>query len=448
MSDLAIRARWALVGDRVEADRWIVVENGHIAAVLGERPSAARVIDKPDLLVLPGLINLHNHVFTEMLIRGRSEDVESETYETYLVYGLLMPYGQAAMRHLSAEETKAIADFGLMQFAKGGVTTLMEPFRAGLTDAFVAAAKQAGLRFYAAPYLFSTPDLNVGADGRPTYGGDADASSLAEWRRLHERYDEGADGRVRVALAPHGTDTCGPDLMREVRRLADATGALATTHLSQSRSEIEVIAQRYGGRTPPEYLDWCGLLGPDVLVAHCIFATDHDLDLLKRTDTTIVSCPRSYARGGVTAAYGRFQGRGIRTVVATDGYDLDLIGELRMAGMVSKLAARDGGIATARMLVGAVTRDAATALRRADIGEIAPGKRADLVAVDLGAPHLVPVSDPLKALVWRATSQDVWATVADGRLAVDEGRYLLGDEQAIAAAGRAAVEKVWAAARV
>ena len=158
MSDLAVRSRWALVHDgagaNIVTDRWIVVEHGRIAAVTGERPSAARLIDRPDLLVLPGFIDLHNHVFTEMLIRGRSEDLEAQSYETTLIYGLLMPYGQQAMKRLSAAELEAVAELGLMQLVRSGVTTLMEPLRAGLTDPFVNAAKRAGLRFYAAPYLF------------------------------------------------------------------------------------------------------------------------------------------------------------------------------------------------------------------------------------------------------------------------------------------------------
>src|SRR5262249_28322267 len=162
-----------------------------------------------------------------------------------------------------------------------------------------------------------------------------------------------------------------------------------TTHLAQSPGEIEIIAERYG-RTPPEYLDWVGFLGPDALVAHCIFATDDDLALLRRRDATVINCPRSYTRGGVAAGFEKFRRQGRRTVVATDGYDLDLIGELRTAGLVSKLSVHDSGAATARDLVDAVTTQAAVALRRDDIGRIAPGARADLVAIDLGKPHLVP----------------------------------------------------------
>jgi cytosine/adenosine deaminase-related metal-dependent hydrolase len=446
MAELAVRARWALVegegGTEIVSNRWVIVEGGCIAAIAPDCPSAVRVVDRPDLLVLPGLLNLHNHVFTEMLIRGRSEDIATDAFETTLVYGLLMPTGQRAMKLLSPAEIEAVAAFGVMQLVKCGVTTLMEPLRSDLTEPFIRAASRAGLRFYAAPYLFSTPDLDLGCDGKPIYRGEADASSIMTWRDLHARYHGTEGGLIHIALGPHGTDTCGPDLLRAIRRSATETGALVTIHLSQTRSELESVGARYG-RTPPEYLEWVGLLGPDVLVAHCVHTSDRDLDLLKRMDTTVINCPRTFARGGITAAFERFRRHGLRTAVATDGYNLDLISELRAAGLVSKLSFASSSAASARQLIDAVTTQAAASLHRNDIGRIAPGARADLVAVDLGRPHLVPVSDPLKAFVWRASFHDVWATVVDGRLIVDEGRYQSADEASVTAAGRAAIEKVW-----
>jgi N-acyl-D-aspartate/D-glutamate deacylase len=113
------------------------------------------------------------------------------------------------------------------------------------------------------------------------------------------------------------------------------------------------------------------------------------------------------------------------------------------AALHHKIAAGDSAVATVGELVAAVTTEAAAAIGRDDIGRLAPGLRADLVAIDLGGSHLRPVSDPLKALVWRACAHDVWATMVDGRLLVNEGRYLAGDETRITEAGASAIEKVW-----
>jgi cytosine/adenosine deaminase-related metal-dependent hydrolase len=447
---VAVRAKWALIHEdgeaRIATDRWIVVEGDRIAAIARERPDAVDVaVDRQNLLVLPGLIDLHNHVFTEMLIRGRSEDLASASYETTLVYGLLMPFGQFAMAQLSPEEIEAIAELGLMQLMKSGVTTLMEPFRAALAGPFVAVAERVGLRFYAAPYLFSTPDLEIGPEGKPIYrddAGGAETASLDAWRRLYSRHNGRASDRIRVALAPHATDTCGPDVLRATQGLAQEHGCLATIHVAQSRSEVETSHARYG-RSPAAYLEWVGLLGPDVLLAHCVHASDDDLDLVRRTGTTVINCPSSFARGGVAAAFHRFRQAGIRTVVGTDGYILDMIGELRTAGLVAKLTAHRSDVASARELIDSVTRQAAAALGRNDLGRLAPGAKADMVAIDLGGGHVIPVKDPLNALIWRAHASDLWASVIDGRVVLNECRYLMGDEAAIAGRGAAAVAKVW-----
>ncbi|HTR86357.1 MAG TPA: amidohydrolase family protein [Reyranella sp.] len=453
MSSLAVRARWALVHEegaaRIVTDRWIVAEGDRIAAIVADKPSAEIVIDRPDLFVLPGLINLHNHVFTEALIRGRSEDLSKDLYETNLVYGLLMPLGKLAMDHLSPADCEAIAEMGLMQLMKSGVTTLMESFRSGLTEPFVSAATRAGLRFYAGPYLFSTPDLDIDADGRPTYkdgGGDADAASIEQWRALYQRHHGTHDDRIRVTLSPHATDTCSPDLLRKVRGLADEHKCLATIHVAQSREEVAKSRQLHG-RTPTELLESVGLLGPDVLLAHCLFSSDSDLDIARRHDATVINCPRTFARGGATAAFGRFQRRGLRTVVGTDGYVPDMVSELRAAGMVSKLAAQDPGVATAAQLVDAVTTMAATALGRNDIGRLAVGAKADIAAIRLDGAHVVPVTDPRNAMIWRVHATDVWASAIDGKPVVNEGRYLAGDEPAIVARAGAVLAKVEELAR-
>jgi len=447
----AIRARWALIYDgsaaRIVNDRWVLVEGDRVTAITDSRPSSAtNVVDKPDLFVLPGFINLHNHVFTELMIRGRSEDLSSQSYSTSLVYGLLMPLGKLAMEQLGAAEREAIIELGLIQILKSGATTLMEPFRAGLTHEFAAVVERSGLRCILAPYQFSTINLGLDPDGKPTYrasdAGTDDVSSISEWRALHDRYDGAAGGRIHVALSPHGADSCGPDLLRMIRKLADEHGCLITTHLSQSPHECDLIRERHGC-TPAEYLERMGVLGPDALVAHCIYASDADLAILARTKSTVLNCPRTFARGGVTASWQRFRSRGIRTVIATDGYNLDIIEEIRAAGLISKITAGDSAVATVSELVAAVTTEAAAAIGRDDIGRLAPGRRADLVAIDLGRSHLRPVSDPLKALVWRASAHDVWATMVDGRLLVNEGRYLAGDEARITEAGASAIEKVW-----
>ena len=445
---IAIRGRWVLVPDgprqRIETDRWVLVEDGRIAAVTGDRPGEAdRTMDVPEALVLPGFVNLHNHGISALLFRGIVEDRPTASWAADTVYGLIMPLQGLAMEMLDAEELRAVTALGLLGLVKGGATTVMDMFRIAQAVSF-DVAEELGLRFYGMPYLFSTEDLGIGEDGRPRYAAlETGESDLARASALFDAHDGRAGGRIRAGFGPHGTDSCDPDLLAGIRDAAAGRGAKVTIHVSQSATEGETLQSRYG-RTPTEQLAHVGLLGPDLVAAHCVYASDDDLDLIGSAGATVVNCPASFARGAVSAIWQRTAARGVRTGIGLDGYAMDMIGELRTAALVSKLASGRSEDATARDLVAAATLHGAAALGRDDIGRIAPGCRADVVVVNLGAAHLAPVSDPLKTMVWHAGTSDVEAVIVDGRIVVEGGRHLLIDEDAIVAGGGTAVRKVWA----
>ncbi len=424
-------------------DHWVLLEGRRIAAVTASRPRADEVFDKPGRFVLPGLLNLHNHCFSEAVARTHTEDGHGRRNNQSIVYTVLLPLTRRGADLLSPSERLDAARLGILQLLKGGATTVMEPFRNAIPEMFDAAAEM-GIRFYGAPYLFSTADAQAGADGTVRYAGDDGEADLAAWDALHGRWHGRADGRIRLAMGPHATDTCGPDLLRACAARARALGVPITTHLAQSQSEVATIAARHGGRTPAEYLDWLGLLAPDLLAAHCIASTDADLGLMAARGATVLNCPRVFARSGVTAAFGRFAGHGVRTVVGTDGYNMDLLGELNAASMISKIAAGAPGVATAPELIDAVTTAAAAAIRRPDLGVIEPGAAADLTVVDMSHPHLQPMADPRRGLIALANRANVEHVVVDGRVLVANGRYAGGDEAAITAAGTAAINRIWA----
>ncbi len=133
----------------------------------------------------------------------------------------------------------------------------------------------------------------------------------------------------------------------------------------------------------------------------------------------------------------------MRTLVGTDGYNMDLLGELNAAAMISKLAAGRAEVASAPELIDAVMAEAAAAIKRPDLGEIRPGATADLTVVDLSHPHLQPLFDPRRALIWLANRANIDMVVVDGRVLLEAGQYTGGDESAIIAAGIAAIEKIW-----
>jgi cytosine/adenosine deaminase-related metal-dependent hydrolase len=145
----------------------------------------------------------------------------------------------------------------------------------------------------------------------------------------------------------------------------------------------------------------------------------------------------------VAAAFSRFAGHGVRTVVGTDGYNMDLLGELNAASMISKIAAGRADVANAPELIESVTATAAGVINRPDLGVIAPGATADLTVVDLTHPHLQPLFDPRRGLVALANRANIDIVIVDGRVLVAGGRYLSGDEAAITAAATKAIGKIW-----
>ena len=423
-------------------DRWVLIEGTQIAAIAANRPSADRVFDRPGRFVLPGLLNLHNHCFSEAVARTHTEDGRARRNNQSIVYTVLLPLSKAGIGILSPAERLAIARLGILQLLKGGAATVMEPFRNGIPEMF-EAAEEMGIRFYGAPYLFSTADAKADAGGDVHYAGDDGQADLDAWNALHARWDGEAEGRIRLAMSPHATDTCGPDLLRACAARARELGVPITTHLAQSDAEVATIKDRHGGRTPTQYLDWLGLLAPDLLAAHCIASTDDDLRLMAARGASVLNCPRVFARAGRTAAFSRFAEHGIRTLVATDGYNMDLLGELNAASMISKLAAGRADVATSAELIDAVTRNAAAAIGRPDLGTLSPGAAADLTVVDLSQPHCQPLSDPRRGLIALANRANIDQVLVDGRVLIDGGRYTRGDEAAITAAGVAAIRRIW-----
>ncbi|MGJ5140711.1 amidohydrolase family protein [Bradyrhizobium oligotrophicum] len=424
-------------------DHWVLVEGRRIAAVTRDRPAADEVFDRPGRFVLPGLLNLHNHIFSEAIARTLTEDGNGRRNNKSIVYTVLLPLSKRGAEILTAEERLAIGRMGVLQLLKGGATTVMEPFRNAIPELFDAAFEM-GLRFYGAPYLFSTSDAKADASGTVHYAGDDGEADMATWNALHQRWHGQGDGRIRLAMSPHATDTCGPDLLRAAAARARELDVPITTHMAQSAGEAATIGQRYGGRTPAEYLDWLGLLGPDLLAAHCHASTDADLKLMAARGAGVLNCPRVFARAGITAAFGRFAAHGVRTAVGTDGYNMDLLGELNAASLISKVALGNAETASAPELIDAVTATAAAMIKRDDLGVIAPGATADLTVVDMTHPHLQPLHDPRRGLIALANRANIDQVMVDGRLLIHDGHYLHGDEAAITAAGAAAIEKIWA----
>lgn len=450
MSRTAIRARWTVLpGDprvTVAEGLTVVVEGNRIVELTREEVVGVdRILSYEQGIVLPGFVNLHNHALNGPVLRGVVDDADRRSTQGSLIYRLLLPLGDLAATLLSDSELRAVYAHALLEIVRSGTTTVLDMWRPQ-HEVFLDVAREVGLRVFGAPYIMSAAPQGVDGSGAPVYAPETPVERLAAHRSIRERNDGSGGDRIRIVLGPHGVDTCTPETLRAVRAEADRTGALITIHAAQSRAEVDLIRARYG-MSPIELLHETGLLGPDLIVAHGVFATDRDLELLRSTGTSLACCPLTFGRGGIPAAFERFRSAGVRTGVGTDGYSFDYLAELRAAGLVSKLSAEMSHVASAAELVTAGTQAGADALRRPDLGRIAVGATADLTVVSLGSAAIQPVLDPLKSLVWYANPSDVRLTMVDGEAVVEDGRVTRLDEREVVRSSAEAVQRLWAAAR-
>jgi len=260
--------------------------------------------------------------------------------------------------------------------------------------------------------------------------GDSIARSLELLDRWHGRAGE----RLRYCFAPRFAVTCTRRLLEEVGRLSRERGALVHTHASESVAEIEIV-ERETGRRNIEYLDDVGLAAPHVVLAHCIWLNDSELEILSRTRTRVAHCPSSNMKlGSGVARVPDMLERGISVSLGSDGAAcnnrLDMFTEMRTAALIQKVMKGPEALPALTALRMA-TINGAVALGLDDVlGTIEKGKRADLILLNLNRLHTTPQPDPISTIVYGATAGDVETVIIDGRIVMRDRQLLTLDEQA------------------
>ena len=424
-------------------DHYVYVDGARIEAVTRDAPASGQeVIRYEHGLVTPGFVNLHAHCIRGGLFRGIPDDLEMEPFVPKLVYNILLPLTAIAAKELTPHELRAVTALGMVDLLRGGTTTLLDMWHHG-QEIFFDVAREVGLRTVGAPFILSASNARLGPDGYPVwdFGNDGHAQ-LQKSIALFNARDERDQGLAQVAIGPHATDTCVPELLRDCRKAADDLGCLLTTHFAQTPQELALLRSRYG-MGAAEYARHAGLLGRNVVLAHAGCASDEELKVLADTGTSVANCAFSFAREGIGFPYARFARAGINTGIGTDSHGMDFIGEARVTGLLSKQHFGKASVGTARDLVRAGTVAGADALGRPDLGRLAPGARADLLVYDLWKPHLQPVRDPLKNLIWKGNAGDLALVMIHGEPVVQDGRHLKVDESAIMRTAGVAARKIW-----
>lgn len=420
--DLAIvNATILPMGGAAEIDRGaLTIAGGRILAVgpadQVSTAGAAKVIDARGRVVMPGFVNCHTHIASNMLLRGLLEDVQ--LFEWLSTMWKLK-------RNFDEETLYWASLMGLVEMVKSGMTCFNEHFDAYRVEPQIAALKQMPLR---ATLGYGFADRGIYADVR-----DWSWRTLDRFSDKVSAHHRSGNDRIHVGLSPHAPYSCGPEMFRRVREVADDQGVVIHTHLSEGPQEIAYVRETYGTR-PVQWLHSLGFLKGDVTAAHCTQLDDDDIRILADTGTKIAHCPCCNAKlDSGTLRLHACREAGITVGLATDGpashNSLDMFQEMKFAGMIHKDKMHDVEFLKTRELLEMSTWGAAQAMNRPEVGTLAPGKKADVIIVDLYKAHCLPVYDTAAALVYSARADDVDTTIVDGAILM-ENRVVAGIDEA------------------
>ncbi|SFS50813.1 8-oxoguanine deaminase [Saccharopolyspora flava] len=384
------------------AEGHVVIEGDRIVSVgPGSAPPQdvpVRRIDATGCLVTPGLINTHHHLY-QWATRGYAADSTLFEWLTELY---------PVWARMDAESVHAAASAGLAQLARSGCTTAADhhyvfPREGGdVFGAVVAAAERTGLRLHA---VRGSMDRGRSRGGLPpdSVVEDRDAALAATQRAIDDFHDPAPNSRVRVAVGPCSPFSVSAELMREAAELARRNGVRLHTHLAETTDEAEQCRAEFG-RTPVEYAEDVGWLGPDVWLAHAVHLSPAEIRALAATGTGAAHCPSSNGRLGAGIA----PVRGLLEAGAPVGLGVDGVASNESGGLGEEmrqallLARATGGprAMSVREALWLATRGGARCLGREDeIGSLEPGKLADVAVWRLGGLDHTGIADPVAALV-------------------------------------------------
>jgi 5-methylthioadenosine/S-adenosylhomocysteine deaminase len=421
----------------MDADRRVIpngavaVDDGVIVAVgpaadVANRYAAERTI-RPAAhdIVLPGLINAHNHA-SMTLLRGVADDMRlMDWLENYIF--------PAESSLVNPDFVRTGTQLAMLEMIRSGTTTFADMYY--YEDDVAWVVRDAGMRGVLGETILDMPT--------------PDSANIDEALAYTERFLQNwADHpRVTPAVAPHAPYTLGPDSLRRAAELARRYGAPLLIHVAETSDETDQIRSAYG-RSPVEHLQTIGFLGPDVLGAHSIWVSAADMAILAAEGVGVVHNPESNMKlASGTMPVEALRAAGVAVGLGTDGpasnNDLDMFGAMLTAALLHKHVNGDPTALPASEVVAMATIGSARALHMDDaIGSLEVGKRADFIVIDGAGSNLVPRYDVYSHIVYAARGGNVSTTVVDGRILYADGSFTTIDEDAVIEAARRAAEDV------
>lgn len=438
---LLIRHATYLLRDagHIERDRDLLIEGSRIAAVGHDLPVPPKteVIDARGCAVIPGLINAHTHLYQNFL-KGVGAGLRLVPW----CEAVLFPIVDVILQEqLAGNQRPAYlwSALGSLDMIRAG-TTCCQNLDVSMDGIFQAWA-DVGLRAVGAITL---ADDWIPADIMT----DSDRLKQSALNYV-ERWHNPA-GRITISLGPSAPFLCSDDLLAWARDTAEAHYLGIHIHVSETADEVEAALRDWGMR-PLERLEALGLLSERVSAVHCVHVNEAEIELLARHGVTVVHCPKSNMKLADGAmSWPALKAAGVEVALGNDGCAsndlLDMWEEMRAAALLGSIAADNPAAITPADVFRAATEGGAQACR-VDAGTLDPGRLADLVIVDLSAPHLRPIHNILLTLVFCARAADVRDVIIDGQVVMRQRQVLTVDETALVAEADAVGRELYARAQ-
>jgi len=412
MSEILIKNGFIATMDRqrtVYPSGELYIKNDKIVEV-GEKVCSSyghtcKIIDATHKVVLPGFVNTHTHL--QQYLRGLYELIG----DFYKVNLPLESYRQP-------EDMEYLALASCAELIYGGCTTSVVIYT--YPDGFARAVEEGGNRCIIGVDIEEV-DLKKLAKGVYEYLPEKGAAAFERAIDFYNAWHGKANGRISVIMAPKAPDFVTEETYLKCKDFADAHGLRMTTHLSQSYREVQQVRKLFG-KTPPQYLRDLGVLDSRLTGAHCTYLTEDDIRLIADSGMGILHCR------AVRNPLARWMDMGIPIGLGTDDYHHDMLQLIRQnIGGLSAGAEETSATPIARrpsfyeFLELATRRGAEVLGIDHEVGSLEPGKKADIIIVDMDTPYLTPTQEPLTSIVLYASPADIDTVIVDGRILKKDG---------------------------
>jgi len=415
---------------RVIEDGAVAIRGDSIVAVgpraeIESRFEAAQTIDAHGALVMPGLINGHAHAAMS-LFRGLADDLALDEWLQKYIF-------PAEARNVTPDFVEWGTRLGVLEMLRGGITTYADMYY--FEDVVARVTKDAGMRGVLGETIIDFP-----APDNKTPG-----EALAYTQKYLNQWK--GDPLIIAAVAPHSIYTCSEKTLQDAATLARRNGAPILIHIAEAQFELEQSREKHGA-TPVAYLERAGILGPDVIGAHCIWVDQADIATLAHFNVGCINNPSSNMKTAagvmpVPEMLAAGEPIGLATDGAASNNNQDMFEEMDLAAKLQKIARMNPRALPEKQVVEMATINGARALHLEKIiGSLETGKKADLILVDIGAPHATPMYDVYSELVYALKASDVRTVVIAGNVVMRDRRMLTLDEKEILAKAEEYKKKV------